>query len=44
MEFVTQTTTAGSVFEQAKRDFNVGDFASALIRAQEADRTRVLSG
>ena len=38
MEFVTQTTTAGSVFERAKRDFNVGDFASALMRAQEADK------
>ena len=37
MEFITQTTAAGSVFERAKHDFNVGDFASAVIRAQEAD-------
>ena len=44
MEFITQTTAAGSVFERAKRDFNVGDFASAVIRAQEADNARVLSG
>jgi glycosyltransferase involved in cell wall biosynthesis len=36
LEFIAETAAAGSVFEQAKRDFNVGDFASAIIRAQEA--------
>jgi glycosyltransferase involved in cell wall biosynthesis len=38
MEFVAQkTTTAGPVFYRAKRDFDAGDFASAVIRAREAD-------